>query len=170
MLLLFFFSSFWFAKPRALNEVCLQLFSMATDHRNHIYLFFSCQFRHENADVIKPTTHCAHRDYVIFCQSFVERTQWTKQIKQYVNESGNRCACGFVNSIVHFYCLLIFFFLFFFCLNVVVVVVVFIQFHCENSAFFFLSIDETNALRINSEGVQCFNATNTVASVYRPRS
>lgn len=153
---LMFCFSFWFAKPRALNEVCLQLFAMATDDRNHIY-FLSCQFRHENTDVIKPTTHCAHRDYVIFCQSkeLNGRSEWTKK---YVNESGNRCACGFVNSNVHFYCL-------FFCFFLSTSSSFLFNSIANIPRVFFLSIDETNALRINSQRVQCFNAANNVASV-----
>lgn len=57
------------------------------------------------------------RDYVIFCQSLSKELS----IKS-VNESGNRCACGFVNSTVRAFRLS-----FIFCVHNVV----HIQFHCD---------------------------------------
>lgn len=72
--------------------------------------------------VIKSTTFCAHRDYVIFCQSLL------KEFNKNADESGNRCACGFMNSNV------------FYCLCVDDDVVACIQFHCKHFFKFFWAI------------------------------
>lgn len=151
----FVYFPFWFARPRALNEVCLQLFSMATDDRNHIYLF-SCQFRHENTDVIKPTTHCAHRDYVIFCQSFVEKTQWTKRKKNTLTKVETDVRAVLWNRM----CISTVSFFVSFCRRRRHSRRLFYSISLQSFRVFFLSIEETNALHINSRRVQCSNATN----------